>query len=342
MSAWPNRHGSKPEYAVGMIPESFDLRQAVLDAEQRCRPYLWETPVEHSLGLSEITGGDVWLKLDLVQKTTSFKLRGATSRIMALSEAELARGVVTASTGNYAFAIAEAMKQRGHRATTVVAENLDPSRKRLMEAHGLDVVVHGAEAGAAETHARTMADVEGKVYVSPYNDPLVVAGQGTCGLEISRQLPELDSAVFAVGGGGLIAGSGGWLKEWRDSVEVVGVSPANSPVMAASLDAGRVLNVPTTATLADTCAGGVDEDTITLALCQRYVDDIVLLSEDDIANGIRYLFEEHRLVAEGSAAMGVSLALKDPQRFRGRQVVLVVCGRNINPDTFRRIIGASG
>lgn len=319
-----------------------NIRQAVLEAEQRCRPYLWETPVEHSLALSERVGGDVWLKLDLVQKTTSFKLRGATNRIMALKDAELDAGVVTASTGNYAFAVAEAMRQRGRRATTYVAENLDPARKALMKAHGLDVVVAGAEAGAAEATARRVAAEQGKVYVSPYNDPLVVAGQGTCGLEISRQLPDVDTAVFAVGGGGLIAGSGGWLKEWRPEVEVIGVSPENSPVMFESLRAGRILDIETRPTLADTCAGGIDQDSLTLDLCARYVDELVLLSEAEIAAGIRYLFEHHRLVAEGSAAMGVSLALKQPRRFRDRQTVLVVCGRNINPDAFRAIINAAG
>lgn len=320
--------------------EPLDIHALVEEAEARCRPFLWETPLEYSLDLSRLVGGEVWLKLDLVQKTTSFKLRGATNRIMALSDAELERGVVTASTGNYAFAVAEAMRQRGRRATTYVAENLDPARLELMRAHGLEVVVHGAEAGAAEAEARRVAAAEGKLYVSPYNDPLVAAGQGTCGLEISRQLPDLHTAVFAVGGGGLIGGSGGWLKTWRPEVEVLGVSPANSPVMYESLKAGRILDLETFPTLADTCAGGVDADTITLDLCRRYVDEVSLLTEAQIEDAIRFLFESHRLIAEGSAAMGVGLVLSQPQRFRGKKTVLVVCGRNINPDTFRRIIAA--
>jgi threonine dehydratase len=202
-----------------------DIRQWVLDAEQRSRPYLWTTPLEYSSYLSEICGGEVWLKLDLVQKTTSFKLRGATSKIMSLSDAEMARGVLTASTGNYAFAVAEACKQRGYTATTYVAENITPSRLDLMKKHGLDVVIHGAEAGAAEAEARRVAGQESKIYVSPYNDPAVVGGQGTCGLEISQQLPDLDTVVVAVGGGGLIAGAGGWLKSFKPDVRVIGVSP---------------------------------------------------------------------------------------------------------------------
>jgi len=319
-------------------PAPLDVARLVLEAEERCRPHLFETPLEHSLYLSERVGGDVWLKLDLVQKTTSFKARGATNKIMSLSEEDLDRGVVTASTGNYAFAVAEAMRLRGRKATTYVARNLDPSRLELMRAHGLEVVIHGAEAGAAETEARRVAATEHKVYVSPYNDPLVVGGQGTCGLEISRQLPSLEAAVFAVGGGGLIAGAGGWLKSFNPDIEIFGVSPLNSPVMYESLKADRVLDIETLPTLADTCAGGIDHDAITLDLCRRYVDEIFLLSEVEIESAIRILFEQHRLVAEGSAAMGVGALLKHPERFRDRQTVLVVCGRNIALDTFRRII----
>lgn len=306
-------------------------------AERRCRPYLWETPVEHSLALSQHVGGEIWLKLDLVQKTTSFKLRGATNKIMSLSEDQL-DGVVTASTGNYAFAVAEAMRQRGRMATTYVARNIDPSRRQLMEAHGLKVVVFGDEAGAAEAEARRVAGEQGGVYVSPYNDPLVVAGQGTCGLEIHRQLPAVDGVVTAVGGGGLIAGTGGYLKAVRPQVQVYGVSPQNSPVLYESLRAGKVVDMDIQPTLADTCSGGMDHDAITLELCRRCVDDMFLLSEADIEAGIRFLFEHHRLVAEGSAAMPVTVALNHPELFRDRCTVLVICGRNIAPDTFRRII----
>ena len=322
------------------MQERPDIPRLVQDAEARCRPYLWETPLEYSHHFSELSGAQVWLKLDLVQKTTSFKLRGATNKIMALTEEEVQRGVVTASTGNYAFAVAEAIRHRHQTATTYVAENIDPSRLALMRAHGLDVVIHGAEAGAAEKEARRVAETEGKTYVSPYNDPLVLGGQGTCGLEISRQLPDLDAAVFAVGGGGLIAGSGGWLKSFKPDVEIYGVSPHNSPVMYESMKAGRVLDMETFPTLADTCAGGIDHDAITLGLCQELIDELFLLSEDEIADAIRQIFEHHRLVAEGSAAMTVGALLQHPERVRGKKVVLVLCGRNIDMAILKKIINS--
>ncbi len=320
--------------------ENSDIRQLVLEAEERCRPYLWETPLEYSHHLSEISKAKVWLKLDLVQKTTSFKLRGATNKIMALNDDELSRGVVTASTGNYAFAVAEAVSQRNQTATTYVAKNIDPSRLELMQAHGLKVVIHGEEAGAAEQEARRVARAEGKVYVSPYNDPLVVGGQGTCGLEISRQLPDLDAAIFAVGGGGLIGGAGGWLKSFNPKIEIYGVSPENSPVMYESLKANRIIDMETYPTLADTCAGGIDHDAITLRLCQEIIDEMFLLSEKEIEDAIRHIFEEHRLVAEGSAAMSVGALLKHHDRFKGKKVVLVLCGRNIDIARFKSIICA--
>lgn len=151
-------------------PSMQELHAAIAAAEERCRPWLFETPLEYSHALSELCGGEVWLKLDLVQRTTSFKLRGATNKIRSLPEEAIARGVVTASTGNYALAIAEALRPLHGRATTYVGENITPSRLALMEAHGLEVVPFGKEAGAAEAHARAIAREQGREYVSPYND----------------------------------------------------------------------------------------------------------------------------------------------------------------------------
>jgi threonine dehydratase len=315
-----------------------DVRQWVLDAADRCRDYLSDTPIEYSLYLSQLIDGEVWLKLDLMQRTSSFKFRGAANKIFSLTEEELQRGVITASTGNYALAIAEAMRIRGYRATTFVAKNLEPSRLEIIRAHGLDIEVHGKEAGETEARAREVAEKEGKIYVSPYNDPVVIGGQGTCGLEISRQLPDVDAAFFAVGGGGLISGSGGWLKSYNSEIEIIGVSPEQSPVMYESLKAGKVIEMETFPTLADTCAGGVDLDSITLELCQKYVDEIVLMSEAEIEASIRLLFEQHRLVSEGSAAMNAGALIRHKDRFRGKKVVLVICGRNIGLELFKSII----
>ena len=324
-----------------MIPEvqqRLDVPRLVREAHERCQQYLSPTPLEHSLYLSNLIEGDVWLKLDLMQRTASFKFRGAINKILSLTEEELDKGVVSASTGNYALAVAEAMRIRNRRATIYVARDMEPSRMELLRAHGLDLVVHGELAWDAEEGARRVAEEEDKIYVSPYNDPMVVGGQGTCGYEISEQLPGGDAAFFACGAGELLTGSGGWLKSFNPDIEIYGVSPANSPVMYESWRTRQMVTMDTLPTLADTCAGNVDMDTITLDLCLRHVDEIMLLTEAEIEESIRLLFEQHRLVVEGSGALGVGALLKRKEQFKGKKVVAVVCGRNIDLDVFKRIV----
>lgn len=318
--------------------QEIDIRQEVLDADNRIRPHVLETPVEHSIYLSDLIEGMVYLKLDLQQTTGSFKFRGASSKINSLSEEELDRGVISASTGNYALAIGEAMKNRGREATIYLANDVPQARIDLIKAHGLNIVIHGDAAWEAEKKARAVADAEAKIYVSPYNDRFVVGGQGTCGLEIWRQVPSVDTLIAACGGAGLVTGSAGYLKSCNSAIQTIAVSPEKSPVMYESLEQGKMVEMETFATLADTCAGGIDLDTITFELCQKYVDEIVLVSEAEIEDAIRVLFNQHRLVTEGSAALSVAYLMKHPERFRGRTVVSVVCGKNIGTELFKSII----
>lgn len=315
-----------------------DVPQLVREAHERTRDYLSPTPLEYSRYLSAQIEGDVWLKLDSMQKTSSFKFRGAINKILTLTEEELDKGVVSASTGNYALAVAEAMRLRGRRATIYVARDMEDSRLELLRSHGLDLVIAGDLAWDAEKEARRVGEEEDKIYVSPYNDPIVVGGQGTCGYEISQQLPDVDAAFFACGAGGLLTGSSGWLKSHNPDIQAYGVSPANSPVMYESMRNNKMIEMDTQPTLADTCAGCVDMDSITLDLIQRHVDDIVLLTEAEIEASIRLLFEQHRLVVEGSGALGVGGMLKRKELFRGKKVVAVVCGRNIDLEVFKKII----
>jgi len=318
--------------------QQIDVPQLVREAHERCQDYLSPTPLEYSRHLSERIEGDVWLKLDSMQRTSSFKFRGAINKVLTLTEEELDKGVVSASTGNFALAVAEAMRMRNRRATIYVANDIEASRLDLLRAHGLDLVVFGDLAWDAEKEARRVAVDEDKIYISPYNDPIVVGGQGTCGYEISRQLPDVDATFFACGAGGLLTGSSGWLKSHNPDVETFGVSPENSPVMYESVRTKKMVEMETYPTLADTCAGGVDLDSITLELCERYVDEIVLLTEKEIEDSIRLLFEEHRLVVEGSGALGVGGLLRRKERFKGKKVVAVVCGRNVDLEVFKRII----
>ena len=319
--------------------QQLDVPKLVLEAIERCQEHLSPTPLEYSRYLSEKIEGEVWLKLDSMQRTGSFKFRGALNKILSLTEAELDKGVISVSTGNYALAVAEAMRIRKRRATIYLAKDIDPARLELLRTHGLDLVIFGEDAWDAEKEARRVAEEKDKIYVSPYNDPFVVGGQGTCGYEISKQLPDLNVALFACGAGGLLSGSAGWLKSHNPKIEAFGVSPENSPVMYASMQANKMVEMETYPTLADTCAGGVDLDTITLDLCRRHVDEIMLLTETEIEKSIRLLFEQHRLVVEGSGALSVGGLLKLKGHFKGKKVVAVVCGRNIPLELFKRIIG---
>ena len=320
--------------------EAIDVRKEVLAAHKRIRPSVLETHVEHSIYFSELINGTVHLKLDLYQTTGSFKFRGATSKIMSLSEEELDRGIIAASTGNYALAIGQAMKNVGREATIYLAKDVPESRIELIATHGLNIVIYGDETWDAEKKAREVAGIEGKIYVSPYNDPAVLGGQGTCGLEIEKQVTDVDTVIFACGAGGLLTGSGGYLKTGNPDISVIGVSPENSPVMYESLRQGKMIEMDSTPTLADTCAGGVDLDTITFPLCQKYVDEIALVSEDEIKMGIRTLFEQHRLVSEGSGALSAAYLLKNKDKFEGKNVVLTICGRNIGIELFKSIINS--
>ncbi|MGD9344899.1 MAG: pyridoxal-phosphate dependent enzyme [Candidatus Aminicenantes bacterium] len=315
-----------------------DVPRLVLEAHERCKEHLSPTPLEYSRYLSETIEGEVWLKLDSMQRTGSFKFRGALNKILSLTEEELDKGIVSVSTGNYAFAVAEAMRIRNRRATIYVAEDIDPSRLAELRAHGLDLVVYGKAAWDAEKEARRVAKEKNMIYVSPYNDSIVVGGQGTCGYEISKQLPDVEAALFACGAGGLLTGSAGWLKSQNPKVEAFGISPENSPVMYESVRANKIVEMETYPTLADTCAGGVDLDSITLDLCQRYANEIMLINESEIEASIRLLFERHRLVVEGSGALSVGGLLKRKEYFKGKKVVAVICGRNIPLELFKRII----
>jgi len=315
-----------------------DIHQEVIAADKRIRKFVKETPVEHSVFLSQLINGTVHLKLDLYQTTGSFKFRGATSKIMSLSEEELDRGVISASTGNYALAVGQAMKNVGREATIYLAEDVPNSRIDFLKAHGINVVVHGESAWDAEVKAMEVAESENKIYVSPYNDPVVIGGQGTCGLEIEKQVKDVDTVIAACGAGGLISGIGGYLKANNPDINIIGVSPENSPVMCESVKQGKMVELELHETLAHTCAGNVALNSITLETCQDYVNEIALLSEDEIAMAIKTLFEQHRIIAEGSAVLGIAHLMKHKDKFDGKNVVLVVCGKNIEADVLKSII----
>jgi threonine dehydratase len=311
---------------------------AIEAAAERIRPHTRATPVDPSAGLSRLGQAEVWLKMENLQVTGSFKLRGAMNRLLLLTPDERRRGIVAASSGNHGMAVSWGMKALGGKATIFVPENASPVKLQAMRDHGAEVRAQGTDSGLSEIEARRHASEQGLTYVSPYNDEEVVAGQGTVGLEIGRQMDVPDAVFVALGGGGLISGIGLALEGLGRKVELVACSPANSAVMHHSLAAGRILDMESLDTLSDGTAGAVEHGTITFDLCRRLVTHSVLVSEEEIRAAMRLVVERHHTLIEGAAAVAVAGYLKERERFRGRRVVIVLCGANISLERLREAI----
>jgi threonine dehydratase len=311
-----------------------DWRLAIEEAMGRIRPYVLETPVEESEALAP-GGATVHLKLENLQRTGSFKLRGAMNRLLALTSEEKLRGVVAASSGNHGGALAWGLRALGLRGVVFVPENASPAKIEAIRARGAEVRTHGLDSGHTEVFARRYAEENGLPYISPYNDPIIVAGQGTIGVELIRQIERFDTVFVALGGGGLIGGIGAYLKAIGREVEMVACSPENSAVMHHSIAAGRVLEMDSLPTLSDGTAGAVEAGAITLDICRSVVGHRVLVSEEEIKAALRLIVGRHHTLIEGAAAVAVAGYLKEKERYRGRSVVIVLCGANIALETLK-------
>jgi len=323
---------TKPEYTT-----IFSGHDSVLQAHGLIKHLVRETGVERAQGL-ESGAGEVWLKLECQQITGSFKVRGALHRISALSEEERQRGIVACSAGNHGLGIAYATELSAIPASIFVPRSVDLVRKEMLERSSASVHVIGESYDDCERKARQVATELGKAFISPYNDPWVIAGQGTLGIELLRQIPNVEVVLLAVGGGGLAAGVAGYLKAAKPSIKIVGVSPANSAGMY-----DLVTGIPSDfvshgETLSDSTAGAVEAGSITIDMCRALIDQWILVEEADISAAMRYLFYEHRLVVEGAGALALAGFLKERDRIQQYTTALVVCGSNIDPKRFLRVV----
>jgi threonine dehydratase len=293
--------------------------------------HLTVTPLRRFAALSDELGVDLLVKCEHLQRTGSFKVRGALAKLLALSEDERASGVVTASTGNHGLGVANALATLGGTGHVFVPDTAQPTKVAALERFGVRVHSRAAEAGAVEIMAREYADERGLPFVSPYNDPDVIAGQGTIGVELLEQAGAgLDALVVAVGGGGLVSGIAAVLKEKLPGVRIIGASPENDAAMATSVREGRLVDVAAKPTLSDGTAGNVEPGSITFELCRSLVDDWVLVSEADIRAALRSVIDtEHELV-EGSAAAAFAAARACAPWFAGGRLGVLSCGRNIS------------
>lgn len=316
--------------------------QQAREAAQRIRGLVLETPLLYSRAFSDLTGASVYFKLENRQTTGSFKLRGATNRLMTLTEEQRSRGCVAASSGNHGAAVACAMQTLGTSGVIFVPEQTSAAKVDAIEAYGGDVVFFGTDGLDTEQHAREFAAEHGMVYLSPYNDEQVIAGQGSCGVEIVEQLPGIETVFVAVGGGGLIAGVGSVLKEHNKGIRVIGCQPQASAVMAHSIKAGEIVERRSEPTLSDGTAGGIETGSITFPLNQRVVNDFVLVDEAQIASAMRLYMETEGDVIEGAAGVAVASMLELGTSIGGQNVVVIICGGNISEEKLDQVRHVGG
>ena len=307
-------------------------------AHDRIRNRVQFSPCARSETLSRLSGVDAYLKLENHQFTGSFKERGALNRLLVLGPDEKARGLIAASAGNHAQGVAYHAGRLGLAATIVMPETTPIIKVASTRAHGARVVLHGSGYDEAHAEARRLEKEEGLTFIHPFDDPWVIAGQGTIGLEILEQVDSLDAVVVPVGGGGLVTGIGVAVKSARPGARVIGVQSERLPGMRAALEAGRPLTLDPAQTLADGIAVKRVGD-LTFALAQQVVDEVVTVSEEEIASAILYLLEKEKTVAEGAGAVAVAAIMhRRLPGLAGRRVAAVVSGGNIDVNLVARII----
>ena len=330
-----------------MAEIEINVPKLVLSAEKRIRSYIRQTILEPAPFYSADSGAQVFFKCENLQHTGSFKVRGALSKILALSQVERERGIVTASTGNHGAAVAYSLNQVGAAGIVFVPEIASGSKVKAIQRLGAEVRYYGTDSAETEIFARQYALEHGATYIPPYNDPQVLGGQGTIGLELSRQLESVDAVFVSVGGGGLIAGIAGYLKNTFPHMQVFGCSPENSQVMAQSVRAGRILGLPSLPTLSDGTAGGIEAGSITFPLCRDLIDEWVSVSETEIAANLREFMSTQHMLIEGSAAVAiagfkkVAASKKMDGWLAGKNVVILLCGANIGLDQIKEVLSSN-
>ena len=306
-------------------------------AHESISPYIKYTPLIHSLELSKNL--DVYLKLECLQVTGSFKLRGATNKLLNLTNEQKNKGVIAVSTGNHGKGVAHAAKQIGIKSTIFMSNMVPEHRKKAIESLGAKVEIIGNNSDEADLYAREFAKKNNITLVHPFDDLDVIAGQGTVGLEMLEVMPDIDSVIIPTSGGGLIGGIALAIKLQKPNVKVIATSMKRGPSMYESLKAGKPVDVKEEETLADCLGGSIGlENQYTFGICKDVIDDFILIDEPKIAEGIKFNFEKHKLVTEGAAATSI-MAVKDQLSSHfGKNTICLLCGGNIDSELFGKII----
>ena len=306
-------------------------------ALERVRQSIYLSPCTISATFSQLTGNTIYLKLDNLQRTGAFKERGALNKLLTLTKEERDQGVIAASAGNHAQGLAYHAGKRGIRAQICMPLTTPLIKVSATKAYGADVVLHGANYDEACEEAIRCGNQQHLTFIHPFDDDAVIAGQGTLGLEMLQQHPEIEAVVVPIGGGGLIGGIACAIKETNPKVQIVGVQTSRLPSMKAAVAEGKPVTIPAAATIADGIAVRRAGDR-TLPLVQKYVDQIVTVDEEEIANAILLLLEREKTMAEGAGAAAIAAMVNHKIEISGKKIAVLVCGGNIDVTLLSRII----
>jgi len=308
-------------------------------AAARISGQVLQTPLFYSKYLSALNKGQVYLKLESEQYTGSFKARGALNKILGLSSSEKAKGLITASTGNHAQGFARALEIANAEGTIFLPTNAEASKVEALKAYKVELKFHGADALSTELYAMKFAEASGQTWISPYNDPEVIAGQGTLALEMTSQLNQIDTVLGCIGGGGMMSGVATWLNQASPKTKIIGCLPENSPEMYLSVKKGEVVFIETPLpTLSDGSAGGLESDAITFDICRELVHDYELTSESEIGLAIKYMVDKHHKIIEGAAGVALASFFKRAAELEDQTVVIIICGGNITTQKLKSLL----
>lgn len=309
-------------------------------ARKRIAPIVRQTPLIHASELSELVGTNVYLKLENLNVSGSFKIRGAANKILSLTSEEQRQGITTFSTGNFGMSVAYVAKQLGIHATICISRRVPNAKVVQLKQSGTNIDIDGDSQDEAEQRSYRLEKEHGMTVIHPFDDPYVIAGQGTIGLELLNELPEVDTVIGGLSGGGLHSGLGIAMKETDINTCVFGLSTTRGAAMHASIRAGEPVVIEEKDTLADSLLGGIGMDNCyTFDLVQRYVDDIMLLNEEEFAHGMAFMFQKHRMAIEGAAASGIGAILHGKVPL-GNHVVVVVSGSSVDTSVLSVIADA--
>lgn len=309
----------------------------IAKALARIRNVVAKTPLVLSKSLSQ-SGTNVYFKMENLNPTGSFKLRGAANKILSMTEEERKKGVVTASTGNHGAAVGYMCQKTGAKGTVFGPDSMSQAKYDGMLSYGIEVIKNEGDPINGELNARKFAADNNIPFISPYNDPQIVGGQGTIGFELFSEHQDLDAVFISLGGGGLMSGVAIAMANLSPETKIIAVSPTNSKVMMESVSAGEVLDLPSEPTLSDGTAGGVEMGTITFEYCRDYVDEYIEVSEQELIEGLKIFIDDTNTIGEGAVGVAVAGYIKQKEKWTGKKVAIIACGGNISRSVLKNIL----